>query len=271
MTSYSFRRSKELKKDATFSLFALSNFGLARHQQKLIYGSVIFSIIIWGWPYMMKFFRRFQDLGIEGKKAHKYDEFSRRYRLQELREYARSVVHHVPQAGCVLEIGSGPGYFSIELAKLGNFKITGLDISHEFVKIARDNAQLARVEVDFQQGNASAMSFPDKAFDFAFCSWSFKNFKEPLKVLNEMYRVLKPGATALIIDLNHHASNLEWSRYASNSGFKGVAGLFMKTAFQIQRSGAYSEGDFSGLIQKTSFEKYDVQTVGINLYVYLFK
>ena len=220
---------------------------------------------------MIKFFRKFKDLGIDGKKAHKYDEFSRRYRMKELREYAGLVTRHVPEAGCVLEIASGPGHFSTNLAKLGNYKITGLDISHEFVKIARVNARQAGVEVDFQQGNASAISFPDKTFNFTFCSWSFKNFKEPLKVLNEMYRVLKPGATALIIDLNRDAPNLEWSRYASKSGIKGVAAFFMKTAFQIQRSGAYSKSEFSELIQKTSFERYDIQTVGINLYVYLFK
>ncbi|MBI3562089.1 MAG: class I SAM-dependent methyltransferase [Gammaproteobacteria bacterium] len=146
-----------------------------------------------------------------------------------------------------------------------------MPISNEFVKIARVNAQQAGVEVDFRQGNASEIPLRDQTFDFTFCSWSFKNFKKPLNVLNEMYRALKPGATALIIDLNRDAPNLEWNKYASNSGLKGVAALFMKTAFRIQRSGAYSKSEFSELIQKTHFERYDIQAVGINLYVYLFK
>ena len=59
------------------------------------------------------------------------------------------------------------------------------------------------------------MPLPDNAFDFSFCSWSFKNFKEPLKALNEVYRVLKPGGKALIVDLNLAATTDEWNRYAS--------------------------------------------------------
>ena len=220
---------------------------------------------------VMKFFRKYQDFVIEGKKAYQYDEFSRKYRMKELREYAGVATRHVSEGGCVLEIAPGPGYFSIELAKLGNYKITGVDISNELVKIARVNAQQAGVGVDFLQGNTSAIPLPDRTFDFIFCLWSFKNFKEPLKVLNEMHRVLKAGATALIIDLNHDATNFEWNRYVSNSGMKGMAALFMKIAFRIQRSGAYSKSEFSELIQKTPFERSDIQSVGINFYAYLFK
>jgi|SRR6266853_1017267 len=78
----------------------------------------------------MKLLRKFQDLRIEGEKARQYDEFSRQYRMKELREYASLVSHHVPESGLILEIASGPGYFATELAKLGNYKITGVDISN---------------------------------------------------------------------------------------------------------------------------------------------
>lgn len=220
---------------------------------------------------MMKLFRKFKDLGVEGKKAHQYDEFSRKYRIKELREYASLASHHVPEGGCILEIASGPGYFSTELAKLGTYKITGLDISNDLVNIARRNAQQAGVKIDFRHGNASAIPLPDQAFDFTFCSWSFKNFKEPVKALNEMYRVLKPGGKSLIIDLNPDVTNLEWDRYASDSGIRGVTALFMKLAFRIQKSGAYSNIEFSELIQNTPFKRNEMQAVGINLHVYLFK
>jgi hypothetical protein len=48
---------------------------------------------------MMKFLRKFRDLSIEGKKAHQYDDFSRQYRIKELREYASLATHHVPESG----------------------------------------------------------------------------------------------------------------------------------------------------------------------------
>ena len=220
---------------------------------------------------MMKFVRKYQDLGIQGKKAHQYDEFSRKYRMKDLKEYANLATRHVNDGGSVLEIATGSGYFCIELARLGNFQITGLDISNDLIEIARTNAQQAGVKVDFLQGNASALQFPDMAFDFIFCSWAIKNFREPLKALHEMYRVLKPGGTALIIDLNHDAASQEWDGYSSNLGLKGMTALFMKLAFRIQRNGAYSKSKFVELIKNTPFQRYDVQETGINLYLYLFR
>ncbi len=220
---------------------------------------------------MMKYFRKFGDLAVEGKKARQYDAMSRKYRMKELKEFADLAARSIPAGGKVLEIASGPGYFSIELAKLGHYEITGLDISQDLVEIARLNAEKEGVEVEFRQANASAIPLPDNTFDFIFCLWSFKNFKEPLKVLGEMRRLLKSGAPALIVDLNRDITALEWKRYASDSGFKGLTALFMKMAFQIQRSGAYSKKELTGMIQQVPFKKFDIRTVGINLHVYLFK
>src|ERR1700747_3794031 len=85
----------------------------------------------------------------------------------------------------------GPGYLAIELAKRGQYAMTGLDISKTFVEIASANARRASVEVDIQQGNASAMPFADNTFDLILCRAAFKNFSQPLEAMNEMHRVLK--------------------------------------------------------------------------------
>ena len=118
---------------------------------------------------MIKFARKFGDLGIKGKKAHQYDEFSRKYRTGDFKEYASLAAQHVGAGGSVLDVATGPGYFCIELARLSNLSITGLDISNDLVEIARANARTAGIEVDFLEANASAMPFPDDVFDFVFC------------------------------------------------------------------------------------------------------
>ena len=58
----------------------------------------------------------------------------------------------------------GPGYFCIELAKLGAYSITGLYISHTLVEIAKKKAAEA------------AMPFGDGSFDFLLRRAAFKNF-----------------------------------------------------------------------------------------------
>jgi ubiquinone/menaquinone biosynthesis C-methylase UbiE len=220
---------------------------------------------------MIKFARKFGDLGIKGKKAHQYDEFSRTYRTGDFKEYASLAAQHVGAGGSVLDVATGPGYFCIELARLSNLSITGLDISNDLVEIARANARTAGVEVDFLEANASAMPFPDDVFDFVFCSWSIKNFSEPTKVLNEMYRVLRRGGTALIVDVNRHAAGQDWRRYSSDRGLKGLTAFSMGLAFRIQKSGAYSTEQFEELISATPFHRQDIQSNGINLHVWLSK
>ena len=96
-----------------------------------------------------------------------------------MKQYAQNVSNHIQTDNAVLEVAPGPGYFAIELAKLGKYKITGMDISQDFVEIARRNAKEAGVDVEFQLGNVSEMPFPDNKFDFIFCSAAFKNFKDP--------------------------------------------------------------------------------------------
>jgi ubiquinone/menaquinone biosynthesis C-methylase UbiE len=220
---------------------------------------------------MMRFVRKSRDLAIDGKKALQYNEFSRQYRMQDMKEYAELAAKDVPDGGSALDIATGPGYFCIELTKLGDFEVTGLDISEDIVQIARANAQQAGVDVEFVQGSASAMRLPDGAFDLVFCSWAMKNFMEPVKVLNEVYRVLKPGGTALIVDLNHDATGKQWKRYASSRQLRGMTALAMGMAFRIQRSGAYSRAQFDELIDNSPFQERDIQDMGVNLCVRLSK
>lgn len=220
---------------------------------------------------MLKLARKFKDLGLEGKQARQYDAFSRQYRMTDFWEYAALAASTLEQGAHVLEVAAGPGYLCIELAKLGDFRVTGLDISDDLMEIARANASAAGVQVDFLRANASAIPFPDATFDLAFCSWAVKNFKEPVKAMNEMCRVLKPGGTALIIDLNHNSTAVDWKEYAAARGLKGMTSLGMRIAFMIQRHGAYSQSQFETLLARTSFRRRDISSRGINLCMSLTK
>jgi ubiquinone/menaquinone biosynthesis C-methylase UbiE len=128
-------------------------------------------------------------MGMEGFTAKWYASLTRKS-LDEFKALARRIAEEIPPGSKVLEVAPGPGYFAIELAKLGSYKITGVDISETFVTIARANAVEANVDVDFRSGNASGMPFDSETFDFLLCRAAFKNFTEPLQALREMCRVL---------------------------------------------------------------------------------
>jgi ubiquinone/menaquinone biosynthesis C-methylase UbiE len=221
---------------------------------------------------IMKQRRRSKDLGIEGIAARWYDNNTRKHRLAEMKAYAKEVDKYIHDGCSVLEVAPGPGYLAIELAKLGNHKIIGLDISKDFVEIARRNAKEAGVEVEFRQGSVADIPFADNTFDFIICTAAFKNFKEPFKALNQMYRVLKSGGTALIIDMNRNASNQQIEDYTKFMGAKGMDKLFMKLIFRyFLRNGAYTKDELMNLISKTVFKEFDIKQEGIGFYIYLRK
>lgn len=215
---------------------------------------------------MMKFFRRFQDLGIEGKKALQYDLLTREHRIGEMREQAKEVARHVKDGDSILEIAPGAGYLLIELSRLGKYELTGMEISKDLVEICNRNANEAGVEINFRQGNVSKMPFQESTFDFIVCVMAFKNFKGPVKALEEMHRVLRLGGTALIIDLDRNRSMKATKKIAKGMGLKGMMAY---VAGAIQRSGSYSRSEFEDFISRTKFKKYGIRdsTIGFSIYL----
>jgi ubiquinone/menaquinone biosynthesis C-methylase UbiE len=221
---------------------------------------------------IMKRQRRSKDIAIEGIAAQWYDNNTRKHRLAEMKAYAKEVAKQIQDGYSILEVAPGPGYLAIELAKLGKFRIIGLDISKDFVNIAQRNAKESGVEVEFRQGSVDDIPFSDNMFNFIICTAAFKNFREPFKALNQMYRVLRSGGVALIIDMNRNASNQQIEDYTKNMGAKGPYKLFMKLIFKyFLRNGAYTKDEFTNLISKTAFKEYDMNEEEIGFHIYLKK
>lgn len=219
-------------------------------------------------PYM-KNARRKKDLGITGLMAKWYDRNSRKSRKNEMRGYAAEVAGLIPPGAAVLEVAPGPGLLSIALAEMGDYQVTGMDISADFVRIASANARQAGADVRFIQGNVSSMPFAAGQFDFIICSAAFKNFRAPRQALNEMCRVLKPGGTALIIDMNHNASRAAQEAELARMNAKGFDKFFVRLAFRtFLRQGAYTREEFAGLLRQSEFRDYEIKEIGMSLYVY---
>lgn len=211
--------------------------------------------------------KAYKGMGMEGAVARWYAKTTRKD-LEEFRTLAPRTAQELADGAEVLEVAPGPGYFSIELAKLGKQHVTGLDISKTFVEIARRNALSEGVQVDFRQGNASAMSFTDASFDRILCRAAFKNFSGPVQALREMRRVLKPGGKAVIIDLRKDASKQAIDSYVDNLGVRAWNALFMKWTFRsMLLKRAYTRPDFERFIGESGFRKsqFDESPVGFEI------
>jgi ubiquinone/menaquinone biosynthesis C-methylase UbiE len=172
----------------------------------------------------------------------------------------------------VLEVAPGPGYLAITLAGLGDFQVTGLDISRSFVRMATARAVEAGVKVDFRHGDAAAMPFAEESFDFIVCRAAFKNFADPLGALCEMHSVLAPGGEALIVDMRRDATDAAIAdRVAAmrlsplNSWMTGF--IFRHTL----RDRAYARGDFERMAAATPFRACRVNEDPLGMEVWLRK
>jgi len=213
----------------------------------------------------------YKGLGMEGAVARWYAGLTKKS-LEEFRVLARRIARQIPPHAKVLEVAPGPGYFAIELAKLGAYEITGLDISETFVQIARSNAVNAGVRVDFRRGNASDLPFADESFDFLICRAAFKNFTEPVRALEEMHRVLKPGGTALIIDLRRDASMESISEAVQGMNVNALNAFITKLTFRYMLlKRAYTRGEFEGMISHTKFSSVRIEENLIGLEILLSK
>jgi ubiquinone/menaquinone biosynthesis C-methylase UbiE len=212
-----------------------------------------------------------RDRGIEGRLATWYAATTAKS-MRDFRELAQRIARDVPSGASVLEVAPGPGYLCIELAKLGPYRITGVDLSHDMVKIARGKADQVFVHVDFQQGNSSNLPFPAGSFDFLVCRAAFKNFAQPVRALQEMHRVLKPGGRALIIDLRRDASREEVSRDVDKMGLSFVNRIITKLTFRFMllRS-AYAREHIERMLTQTQFSGKEIVENGIGFEIGLTK
>jgi SAM-dependent methyltransferase len=95
----------------------------------------------------------------------------------------------------VLDVGSGIGGPARYMVATFGCRVTGIDLTEEFVAAARELTERCGLagRVAFEHGNALAMPFADASFDAASCQYVAMNIADKTGLLREIRRVLKPG------------------------------------------------------------------------------
>ena len=191
--------------------------------------------------------------------------------MEEYRKQASQLSEGLPVGATVLEVAPGPGYLAIEMARLGRFQVSALDISHTFIQIGRDNARQEGVSVDFRQGDAAVMPFDAKSFDLIVCQAAFKNFTYPGSALDEMHRVLRSSGTAVIQDMSNDASHAGIELEVKKMKLGWFSSFTTKATLESLRRRAYTPRQFERLVAESAFRTCTIQTEGIGLEVRLTK
>lgn len=104
----------------------------------------------------------------------------------------------------LLDVACGTGDFSLAAAFAGAGQVVGIDISEKMLEIGREKVAACGLEekVMLRYGDSERMEFPDNCFDAVTVAFGVRNFEHLTIGLREMYRVLKPGGKAVILEFS---------------------------------------------------------------------
>jgi ubiquinone/menaquinone biosynthesis C-methylase UbiE len=194
-----------------------------------------------------------------------YDRYSRQAFDKYYLKVAREIVDFCPN-GRILDVGCGPGYLAIQVARLSkNTRIDGVDLSPKMVLLAINSAIEHGVEkrVKFVVGNGNALDCPEADYDMVVSTGLFHCLREPVRFLNECFRVLKPGGEAWIYDPAEITSGVhrlyrdlgrDWAEVVIFLGITLLAKIF--------RQGNLSRKDLFDIVNRSRFPEYSISVHG---------
>ncbi len=157
---------------------------------------------------------------VVGKKQHieqMFDDIAPRYDLANRilslgidQGWRRKTIAKVyeQQPRQILDVATGTGDLAIQAAESGDATITGVDISHEMLQVARRKIKQKGLDgrVAVESGDAQSLRFPDGSFDCIMVAFGVRNFENLNGGLKEMRRVLRPGGRLVILEFSRPRS-----------------------------------------------------------------
>jgi ubiquinone/menaquinone biosynthesis C-methylase UbiE len=157
-------------------------------------------------------------------------------------------------AGRLLDVGTGPGRLLQAIHGLNPaIELYGLDISAAMLKQARKN--LYGIAVNLRQGNIRHTDFPNDYFDLVACTGSLYLWERPEEGLQEIYRILKSGQSAILFECDRESDRqaLQIPLRENLRQVNMLSKIFGPLAIKQALDAAYSRKEISEIIQRTSF------------------
>jgi len=170
----------------------------------------------------------------------------------------------------ILDIATGTGDFAIAALKLKPTKIIGLDLSAGMLEVGRQKMKKKKVDhiIEMIQGDSENLPFESDYFDGFTVGFGVRNFENLEKGLREMLRVLKPGATGIILEFSKPKKFpvKQYFKFHSKYIIPSVGSAISKDksayAYLPESVAAFPEGqDFMDIMQKTGYRDIESKLV----------
>jgi len=104
----------------------------------------------------------------------------------------------------ILDIATGTGDFAIEALALKPKKIIGVDISEGMLAVGRTKIKKLGMEnvIELRTADSERLPFSDNSFEAVIASFGVRNFENLRKGLTDMFRVMKPGGTCVVVEFS---------------------------------------------------------------------
>lgn len=205
--------------------------------------------------------RRAQGAEFFDRIAGDWDKFAVNFASGQAR--ARTAAHLVPREFVVADLGCGTGYMAAGLLGLCSHLIC---VDHSEGMLAEARTRLDRrmpdTRVEFRRGGLDALPIADDALDGAVAGMVLHHLPELDRPLEEMRRVLKPGGTAVVLELAPHRES--WMRSELGDRHLGLASQDVLAAF---RRAGFEDIALDPVTDEYRPTRPDGETVSLSLYV----
>lgn len=181
--------------------------------------------------------------------------------MRLLRRFVARRAARMVQHGEAADLGCGPGHLVFQLARQApGLHVTGVDLSDEMLAQADRYAERSGVRrrVSFEKGDVQQTPFPDASLDLVVSTLSLHHWSNPIAVLNEIARVLRPGGSFLVFDLRRDLSAPAWVLLWFVTHFVVPAALRRANEPLSSRNAAYTPEEAAQLAQQSRLDGWRI-------------
>jgi demethylmenaquinone methyltransferase/2-methoxy-6-polyprenyl-1,4-benzoquinol methylase len=187
--------------------------------------------------------------------AHSYDSVARLATFGRDSAWKREVVKAIEGHDIVLELASGTGILSSMMVSAGK-SVTGIDLTFEYLRAAK-----RKLDTETAQGTAEVLPYRNESFDAVASSYLAK-YVDVRNVVNECWRVLRPGGVAVFHDFAYPRGTMQslWNVHFAVLRAAGRLVPSWKTVFD-QLDSVIKNSDWinqtASSLQNSGFQKID--------------